>query len=709
MKWTSRTFSYSDIGVLQERYNLDLVSAKVFAGRGITDASRIKFYLENDISFLHNPFLFDDMETFCDRILSAVEDKEKVRIFGDRDVDGITSTALFVEELSRLGLETSYTVPLGDEPYGLTKENIDKAVNDGITLAITVDCGISCFEEINYARSKGLDFLVTDHHLPSEILPPACAVIDPKICGCGYPFADLAGCGVVAKCIWALRFAMTDLYKETFLLLHTLPGNGTIIIEAVKLENLLVTDRVSEEVVPGVLSQQNSRLINFLNCNLPVFVLDSETETNLLRKAFPKAEIALCDLRTGFERVIPSVRGKSLFALSERSRFALYSQTKSELDTLIGLFGAWVRACNPSLYKEYLKVTDLVAIGTISDMMPMEDENRIFVKNGFRQLELSSRESLIPCMSIQNLLGKRLSATDIGWQVSPLINAAGRLGQPDIAVDMILSSDRGKALENAQLLVKLNDKRKKLGEDCWERLQVQAKKSYEKSGTKFVMVSDEKIPRGITGILATRLLKAFRVPSMVIARISDNRVVGSMRSSEDFNCHEFLSCFSEYFDDFGGHACAGGFTLSPDKVDGFIKAVEENIEYLDCPGQEATDELVIDTSLSEDQFTLKIMDVVEKFEPYGEQNGPLVFMIENARIENLTSMKNQKNPAENHLKMQISFGSYKWPAVYWAASRKAGEQFNDGDIVDVVFRLGRNWYRNQENIQLTIADMRRHT
>ncbi|MCF0262635.1 MAG: single-stranded-DNA-specific exonuclease RecJ, partial [Sphaerochaetaceae bacterium] len=639
MKWKIRQAAFDDIKALQERFNLDIVSAKILAGRGINTPDAAKFYLENDISFLHNPFLFEDMELFCDRIIQAIEDNEKVRVFGDRDVDGITSTALLVSELRRLGLDVSYTVPMADDPYGVTTDNIKKAIADGVTLAITVDCGISCFDEIDYAQQHGLDVLVTDHHIAGETLPPASAIIDPKVEGCGYPYEYLAGVGVAAKCIWAIRFALTEYYKAPIILLHSYPGNGTVVIEAARLENLIVTDRITEDVVPGILPEANSRLLKFLSCGLPIYVFDKDLEMAQLRKAFPKADIYTAELKNQFEKVLPAVRNKSLFALSAVSRFALYTQVRSELDTLIGLFGAYVRSSKPLLYKEYQTIMDLVAIGTVSDLMPMTDENRILVKAGLKNLETSPRDSLRPFLSMQNLLGHRLSTTDIGWQISPLMNASGRLGRPDVAINMLLSTDQLKAMEYAQELSRLNKERQKLGEEAWTRLQPKAKKSYESFGTKLVLVNDKNIARGITGIIATRLLKCFKCPSMVITQTDDGRALGSIRSNDNFNCHDFLSRYSDLFEDFGGHVCAGGFSLEPSKVDELCVRISEDIDYMDCPDETRDEIMDIDALLRPEDFSSTIMKIVERFEPYGEQSKPLQFLIEGARVENIKIMQ----------------------------------------------------------------------
>ena len=708
MKWKTRQAAFDDIKALVDRFGLDLLSARILAGRGVCTPESAKFYLESDISFLHNPFLFEDMELFCDRVLQAIEDNEKVRVFGDRDVDGITSTALLVSELRSLGLDASYTVPMGDDPYGMTIDSVKAAIDDGVTLAITVDCGISCFAEIDYAQTHGLDVLVTDHHIAGEELPPASAIIDPKVPGCGYPFEFLAGVGVAAKVIWAIRFARSRFYNSPILLLHAYPGHETVVIEAARIENLEVTDRISEEVVPGVLPEENSRLLKFLASGLPIYVLDKQEELSQLRKAFPKADIYMTDLRGEFEKQLPSVKGKSLFALSQVSRFARYTQIRSELDTLIGLFGAYVRACSPELYKDYMNLMDLVAIGTVSDLMPMTDENRILVKAGLKVLETAPRDSMRPFLAMQNLLGKKLTTTDIGWQISPLMNASGRLGKPDTAIEMLLSTDQVHAMESAQQLNQLNKERQRLGEEAWSRLQGKARKSYEQFGTKLVLVYDENIARGITGIIATRLLKAFRSPSMVITKTDDGRAIGSMRSTSGFNCHDFLSRYSELFDDYGGHAQAGGFSLDPDKVDELCIRISEDIDYMDCPDIEEDETLEIDAVLRAEEFNQNTIKVIERFEPYGEQSGPIVMLIEGARIETITVMPNSKDPSQAHLRLNLSYGSHQWPGVFWSAGPRVGRDFDEGDIVDVVFRLGRNYYKNQELIQLTVQDIRRH-
>ncbi len=706
MVWKKLPVSAQEMRRLHEQYGLDVLSASILARRGQTSSEQVKFFLEQELTYLHNPFLFDDMEEVVDRINEAVAEGEKVCVIGDRDVDGITSTALLVQELRSMGLDVSYQLPEGDDPYGMTLSGVDKAHEDKVTLMITVDCGISNFAEIAHAHSLGIDTIVLDHHISGNTLPPALAIIDPKMPGSGYPFEHLAGCGVVAKVIWALRFSQTDFYREECLLLHAQPGHDTIIIQAMRIQNLLVIDRVIEEVNPGLISVSQSKVLSFLSCGLPILVLDAQAELVQLKQAFgKKVDVHLVEMRPQMEAVMPVMKNKGLFALSNLSRAIKYSSFgRDELQVLYTLFIAYCMKRYPSLDSDYESILDLVAIGTVADLMPMEDENRILVKRGLKVLTQGRRESLLPLFSMQNLLGKQLSTSDISWQISPVINASGRMGKPSVALEMMLSTDPGQAEELAGQLLRLNKERQKLGEDAWTRLLAMAKESFEATGSKLVVVEDSTLSRGITGVMASRLLKQFNAPAIVLATVGEERVSASMRSPDSFNAREFLSRFSDLFLDYGGHACAGGFSMDVSQLKVFKQRVMDEIDTMDCLPEEV-EEVTIDCTLPEAYMTPDIIKVVEFFEPYGEKNPPLVLLMEGAVIENIQVMNN-KNGSVQHVKMTLAFGQYKWPALYWSAADRIGKDFDVGTAVDIVFRLGRNYFRNQESLQITIIDLK---
>ena len=714
-EWKKEQISVELVRRLNETYGVDYITASLLARRGVTDGAQMRFYLETDISYLHNPFFFKEMESFVDRVLQARDEHEKVCVYGDRDVDGITSTVLLKKELDAMGIETIWRLPEGDEPYGLTIAGIDAAAAEGVTLSITVDCGISNSDEIAHAGSLGMDVLITDHHLGGQTIPSAVAVIDPKLDDSGYPFTHLAGCGVVAKCIWALRFAQSEFFQEEVILLHALPGNitagkETVIIEAVRMKNLMVVDRIIEEVAPGVLEVHQSRLIRFLDCGLPILALDKDVELSLLKQAFGNSvEIHMGELRPLFESVLPQTVGKSLFSLLRLSHSIRYVPSSSELDLLISLFVAYVHKKIPSISRDFEQLLDLVAIGTIADLMPMVDENRIMVRRGLALLAKGTRKELLPLLTMQNLVGKVLSTSDIGWQVTPVINAAGRMGKPQIAMRMLIASDMHECEDRAGELMRLNRERQKQGEDSWERLLPKARSSYSDFNGKFLMVEDAAISRGMTGVMASRLLKQFNVPCLVISYIDDERVTGSMRSPTTFNVRDFLSGFGDLFLDFGGHQFAGGFSMERRCLDALHARIEKAIDTMDDEGGvEQEDTLRIDAELPPGYLTPKLITLVETFEPYGEANPPLHFLIRNALLEEVQFLNKTKGTGSGHLKLLLAYGSFRWPAVYWGAADLAGKEFEVGDDVDVVFKMGRNYYRNNESLQLTVMGLRRH-
>ncbi|MBQ2208244.1 MAG: DHH family phosphoesterase, partial [Treponema sp.] len=187
--------------------------------RGITQGKDILYFMEDDLRFQHSPFSFNSMEDAVDRILDAQEEKEKVLIFGDRDVDGVSATTVLYECLCGLGIDVQYRLPQGNDAYGLSTEAVDDFASLGGTLIITVDCGISNITEIQHAQDLGIDVIVTDHHNPPETLPPSTIILDPKLPDSGYPFQDISGCAVVYKLVSALRFAKSEWYKQDVCLL----------------------------------------------------------------------------------------------------------------------------------------------------------------------------------------------------------------------------------------------------------------------------------------------------------------------------------------------------------------------------------------------------------------------------------------------------------------------------------------------------------
>ncbi len=707
MNWNKKNVEIEEVKKLHNRYKMDMLTCSILARRGIVERDKVKYYLENELLYLNSPFEFEDMDDAIERIKDAQSEGEKIRIFGDRDVDGITSTVLLQTELQERGIDCSYTVPDGDDPYGMTKEKVKKAYEEGVTLFITVDCGISEIEEIKYARSLGIDTIITDHHVSGTELPKAYAIINPKKEGTSYPFPHLAGCGVVAKLIWALRFSDTKLYNEEFIILHSQPGNDTVIIQAAKMRNFMILDRKIEEFIPGLVSPSQSKIIEFINCNLPIFTLDVDIERKQLSRAFGSSiDIYLNDIREELDASIPSIKGKSLFALASISHTGRYSLfEKDELDVLIGVFNSLALIKYPSLSKDYDRILDLVAIGTVADLMPMVNENRILLKRGLKTLSNNPRKSLLPLLSANNLLGKKISTTNIGWNISPLINSAGRLGKPSVAIDMLLATESDDIEAKSVNLLEFNKIRKKMGTEAWSKMQGEARASYEKFGTKLVLVYKTEVYRGITGLMASRLLTTFKAPAMVIASSDKGDLLtGSMRSVKGFDIPSFYEKFGDILETYGGHANAGGFSVKRENIDRLINKMEDLLDYMDCI-EEPEECVDIDCTIPEEYMNLDLIKIAERFEPYGQSHSPIVFHIQGATVTDYKFINGGKNGNRN-LKLTISYGSYSWPCVFWNGAEHVGRDFDKDTVVDCVFRLNRNYFNYQETIQLIIIDIK---
>lgn len=702
MVWNKKDIDSDKVREISGRFGIDLLPASIFVRRGITDYERIKFFLEDDIQYLHSPYNFSEMEDVVDRIKRAAAEGEKVKIFGDRDVDGITSTVLLYKELKNMGIDAEWKLPEGDAPYGLTIEAVDEFASVNGSLLITVDCGISNHDEIAYASSRGIDTIVIDHHNSPEELPAAFGIINPKMEDSCYPFAHLAGCGVVVKVIWALRFSKLELYNQEFCLLNIRPGNESYILEAVRMKNLVIEDRITETLVPGMINLEDSRLLDFLQ--LQIIVYDAEPQKRMLQKLFGNnTDIHLIDSAPEIWNVFPTLRDRSILKMRDGSRMVKYSsRPPGEIDVFINLFMTFIVRKEKALSEEYEKLLDLVALGTIADLMPLDDENRIIVKRGMKVLAATERKGLRSLMASRNLLNKTLSTTDLGWQITPLINATGRMGVPSKAVELLLCEDAEQINVLTEDVASLNRQRKKLGDDVWNTILPQAKRSYQTLEARLVMVADKSLNRGITGIIASRLAKFFGVPAMAIS-LMDDKAVGSVRSAMEINVKDFIAGAEDLFIDYGGHDYAAGFSIDLHDFAAFTSRIEELAPKLKSV-ETAEAAVNIDAELPLSYLNPDIIKTVEMFEPYGESNPALVFLARGLVIE---SMELIGKGEQNHLKLLFAAGKYKWPAVYWNSAERANRDFSRGERVDVVFRLGRNYFMNKESLQLTIIDLKK--
>lgn len=706
--WNKKQVSKGEIEALQKKYGVDALTASIMVRRNITDGKSVLYLMEDDLRYQHSPFSFNAMEDAVDRILDAKEENGKVLIFGDRDVDGVTATTVLYDCLSSLGIDVQYRLPTGDDAYGLTLEAVDEFAKQFGSLIITVDCGISNNTEIAHAAELGLDVIVVDHHNAPEELPSPAIIIDPKCEDSGYPFKDISGCAVVFKLVSALRFAQSDFYKQEICLLNVRPINEAYTIECIKIRNLVPTARMEESIIPGTVSVTQTRLPGFLS-GQQIFVWDGEITGKLLKDAFGSSvEFNYMDIRPEVSKIIPQTAGLSLLRIKDLSRIAKYGDhPATEIGGFYNIFVTYIqqkiKATFPATAAAEENDLQLVALAALADIMPLKDENRIFVRRGVASINAGRiRPGLIELMSRLNLLGRHITATTLGWDVVSNLNAAGRLGHAEYAADLFITKDASYREQIAQKIIDCNTERKQLSLEAWEYAANQAKTSIPIHNDKLCVVIDERINRGVSGILAGRLVSTYNVPAMAVTFV-DNIAIGSMRSCREYDVTGFLDQLSDLFINHGGHNFAAGFSFPRDKLPEFERRVIEQSAMIEL-GESHNDVIEVDAEIPSAYLTPKLLSIEDRFEPFGEANDELVFLAHDLPVTDVMLMgKGQKQ----HLKITVTVGQNKWPALFWNEGERFHRDFEIGDKIDILFHVERNTFNGVETPQLVLFDMQK--
>lgn len=705
MRWNKTEIEPDIVRSMAKQYGCSPLAASILLRRGIVEGSDAFFYLENDVRYTYSPFLFKDMEDAVDRILEAKEEGERVLIFGDRDVDGITAVTVLYEALTELGIETSWRIPTGNDPYGLTCEAVDAHAAEDGTLIITVDCGISNIEEIAYAQKKGIDVIVIDHHTPQDTLPDAAVIINAKVPDSGYPHDHLSGCATAWKVITAVRFGLHDLYKQEICLLNVRPVNDAFAVEAIRLVNLRETARISETLIAGMVPFSDTRLKDFLQ-GQHIFVWDKDLQLKQLEKIFgTSVEFFVTDFRPDCAQYFPQFADMSLLRLKNLSRIGKYSETPlSEIDGFCNFFITVIRQARRLYGEKEQKELQLVALSLLADMMTLDGENRILVKQGVAAINASPRSGLAELMSKQGLIGKQIGTEDIAWNVTPVINAAGRMGKPETAIKLFLEKDGAARAALAQAIITMNEERKELGKKGWRIAEPIARESLPLYGQKLAVVVSGELHRGITGILANNLASALNVPSMVLCLMEDGSAVGSLRSARNYRVLSLLEAYPEFFLDYGGHAFAAGFSLMQERIQPFLQKIQQYAGTIEFDKDTENPPAAIDAELPHAYLTPELLPLIDSFEPYGEGFPQLLFLAKNMKI---TAASIIGKTLPQHLRLTLDCGAYKWAAVYWQAAEKLNTEFKIGDSVDAIFTIGRNTFNGNTIPQMTIQDMQK--
>ena len=530
--------------------------AAILNVRGLQSPEQAQRFLDIDDALLGDPLMLADMPQAVMRLTRAIAAKEKVAVYGDYDVDGITSSCMLTDYLRSKGLECILYIPDRlEEGYGVNTDAIRSLAAQGVSLIVTVDCGVTTADEAEYASELGVDMIITDHHECRDELPGATAVVDPKRSDCNYPGQDLAGVGVAFKLLCALE---------------------------------------------------------------------------------------------------------------------------GRADTVLDRYA------------------DLVAVGTIADVMPLTGENRYIVMKGLEKLRHNPRPGLRALIEEAGLGEKKVTATNIGFTLAPRLNASGRLGQVETAIDLLLTESPRKASGFAADLCQLNRDRQTLEMDIWHQaLEMLAGERPEVP----IVLAREGWHQGVIGIVASRLTEAFGVPSIMIC-LDGDRGKGSCRSCGGFNLYDALEACSAYLEGFGGHTFAAGLTIRRENIDAFRSALATY--YREHPAESvSTLEIELCVDAPELLRTQCVEDLV-RLEPCGAGNPRPTLCLLGAVLTEMTPIGGGR-----HLRLQLDKFGQSYGAVYFNTSA-AALGLREGDFVDAAFYPQINEFHGRRSLQLLLCGLRHH-
>ncbi|MBW2176793.1 MAG: single-stranded-DNA-specific exonuclease RecJ [Deltaproteobacteria bacterium] len=566
MNWEFKQTDQNTVPELTRQLGFNPVISRLLNNRSIYTLDAVQRFLRPSFKHLRPPFHLKGVEKATARIISALRKKEKILVFGDYDVDGITATFLMYRFLRSAGAQISYYIPHRiTEGYGLKPDHISPyAVSKNINLIITVDCGSASHDAVFEAQKHGIDIIVTDHHEPPAELPEALAVINPKQRDCSAGLEDLAGVGVAFYLIISLRLRL--------------------------------------------------RKIGFWQ---------DRQEPNLK---------ALCDL---------------------------------------------------------------VALGTVADMVPMLNENRILTRAGLDVLQTGGNTGIRMLMQQCGLERHPIDSEDISFKLAPRLNAAGRIEHADAAMALLAADSPAQAAPLAEHLHQLNLKRRTMEKNILAGIDAQLTRHPLEAMKKIILLCSPDWHVGILGIVASRLVNRYACPVVILA-LEGDVAKGSARSVPGINLAHLFSVCSEHLISHGGHAMAAGLQIRTENIESFRNALEKKVDSI-TDREKAKPVLLIDGELSFKDISRTLIDEMELLKPFGEKNPAPLFVANNVRVHA------SKLLSGGHRRM--SLGQTDGPVLQAIHFNPKAHAATLNLFKKIAYRLQLNRWNGQENIQLVIEDI----
>ncbi len=722
-KWVLKRPDKKIVDKIADKLNISPIISRILVNRGVKTIKEANDFINPDILDIYSPFLLTDMEKAVERIKQAIKKKEKILIYGDRDVDGMTSVGIVKKFLDSVGAKTIYYIP-SEEGYGIFNHILEKYSHEGVDLIITVDCGINAIEEVSYAKSLGMEVIITDHHQPLEILPSdALAIINPKRENSLYPFKAIAGSTVAFKLCQAFLYSSGKEYIKELVAIAVKRIDSSLQageeesfeIGAVKLKNGLTVDTFNGKYENGKISS-NKMLENFLDFikEKPLIVYNERENFKFLRKQIEKIsgkkiKNQIVDvLKMGYAH--PQLKSDDLIFSPEKlvntnletdvQKHSMLEEHNSLTDALsiAGMFYKLFSISNFSMnffIKEYV---DLVVLGLVADHMPLIDENRILLKYGLKQIKHTKKKGLKAILEKWDIDGVP-TIEDISWYIAPFLNAAGRMGQGHLGVELILAN---KPEEIQSLLTRINDlneQRKKLQKKSLECVMKLLPQQCDVDKDKVFVISVDGLDRGIISIISSRIFRDYNRPAIILS-VEGEEARGSARSIDSFDLTRAFGKCSSLLIRYGGHKKAAGLTIAVDNIAKFKEKIKKIAE--ETISQETlVAKLEIDARIDISLATQEFVQEVNQLGPYGAENPPPVFSIEDISVKKCIGKKISKN----HLFLKVENNGKKVDAVGWKmGSRK--EIFSQVNFVDFAFQLELNKWQEKESVRMRLEDIK---
>lgn len=557
-KWEVRPLDKERAAAFAQTYGVPFFLAMLMNIRGLDDAAHLREFL-GEGEPLSDPFLLKDMDKAAARITRAVDNMEKIAVYGDYDADGVTSTAMLYSYLETRGADVIFYIPQREgEGYGMNMGAVEYLKEQGVSLIVTVDNGISSVQEVARANELGIDVVVTDHHRPQEILPDAVAVVDAYRPDDTSPYKHFSGVGIAFKLLMALE-----------------DGAGDV-------EDLLEA----------------------------------------------------------------------------------YS--------------------------------DLAAIGTIGDIVPLTGENRTLIRAGLERLSQSDRPGVQALLENAGIAGKALTSTNVAFTLVPRINATGRMGAPERAVRLLISGYEEEAEVLSEEICADNEERRRVEAEIAEAAfaDIEAK-GYMKD--RVVVVDGENWHHGVIGIVASRVTERCGKPCMIISR-GETEAKGSGRSIEGFSLFEAICACGDLLIKFGGHPMAAGITLKPENIEAFRKRI--NRYAAERFPQMPTQTVTLDCKLNPAALSVSMAQSLTQLEPFGNGNPQPVFGLFNMELSNVTLVG-----GGGHLRLTLEKNGAVITAMRF--NTKPEElPYHIGDKIDLAVQLEAREFRGQPSLTVIVRDMK---